>query len=174
MGEIMLVHPALSHQTAAELYIEEHHLFGEYELMGCSQLYKLPYPSWLKHLENCKDIRTVSPNWVVSDTYFAVRESDGRLIGTVDVRHTLSAFLRNYGGHIGYGVRPTERHKGYATQMLRLALGRCREIGLERALLVCDTANLASSSTIKKCGGILETESVHPDGSPIQLYWINV
>ena len=79
--------------------------------------------------------------------------------------------LKTY-GHIGYGVRPSDRRKGYATQMLAAALVICRGMGLERVLVSCDKKNIGSAKTIIKNGGQLTNEFVDIDGSTVQQYWI--
>jgi predicted acetyltransferase len=77
-------------------------------------------------------------------------------------------------GHIGYGIRPSERKKGYATMMLKLALEHCKKVGLEKVLLTCDKSNLASAKTIMKCSGVFENEEKQNDGDFLQRYWIEL
>jgi predicted acetyltransferase len=62
------------------------------------------------------------------------------------------------GGHIGFGVRPSERRNGYGAKMLALALEKCRELAIEKALVTCDAENIGSAKTIMKNGGVLESE----------------
>ncbi len=83
---------------------------------------------WLKAITDNTNIETVNPNWVVTDTFFAVDETE-RLIGIIDLRHTLNDFLKDL-GNCGYSVRPSERKKGNATQMLHLLLDVARNAGL--------------------------------------------
>jgi GNAT superfamily N-acetyltransferase len=90
------------------------------------------YDRWLEHLKAVSRKETVPNDWVISSTFFAVREHDGRIVGMLNIRHELNDFLRDYGGNIGYGVRPSERRKGYATRILQMALDYCRELGLLR------------------------------------------
>lgn len=132
------------------------------------------YEEWLDHLKANSRPETLRPGWVVSSTFFAVRGSDGKIVGMVDIRHELNDFLRNYGGHIGYGVRPSERNKGYATRILLLALDYCRGLGLDKVMLACDKENAASRKTILKCGGVLEHEFLHTDGKTVQVFWISL
>jgi predicted acetyltransferase len=92
----------------------------------------------------------------------------------IDIRHSLNEFLSKYGGHIGYGVRPSERNKGYATQMLRMALQYLKQIGLTKVMLACYQENVASRRTIEKCNGVLEREFLHSDGKTVQVFWITI
>lgn len=78
------------------------------------------------------------------------------------------------GGHIGDGIRPSERRKGYATAMLRLALEKCRALGIRRVLMTCDKDNIGSAKSIIKNGGILENEVMNEDGVLEQRYWIDL
>lgn len=174
MEPLRLVVPDQSHAGAALDYIREHAEHGEPDLHGGALLERLPYAEWLARLKANSDEKTVRPGWVVSSTFFAVRPGDGRIVGMIDIRHSLNDFLRNYGGHVGYGVRPSERNKGYATQMLRLALAYARKIGMDRMMLACYRDNEPSRRTILKCDGVLEREFVHTDGKTVQVYWITI
>ncbi len=175
METLRLVVPAPLLEAQAAEYIAEHRTNGEDTLYGCAELDKMEsYAAWLRRLKNNRSEETAEPGWVASSTFFVVRESDGRLVGTVDIRHRLNDFLRQYAGNIGYGVRPSERGKGYAKEILRLALGIARELGLSRVMLACDEVNLPSRRTIESAGGVLEKQAIHPDGSPIRVYWIDL
>jgi hypothetical protein len=90
----------------------------------------------------------------------------------VNIRYYLNAFLLHEGGHIGDGIRPSERRKGYATELLRLALIECEALGIERALVVCDRDNVGSAKAIQRNGGVLENEYVNEEGKIEQRYWI--
>jgi len=175
MDEIELVLPCKGMEAAALEYKKEHFDNNEWEIHGSTLLDQTDsYDDWLEQIKKDSDIRTVNYNWVVTTTLFAVRKSDGRIVGMVAIRHTLNDFLRRYGGHIGFGVRPSERNKKYATQMLKLALVYCKGLGLERVMLACYRDNDASRKTITACGGILEEESIHDDGKVVQKYWITI
>lgn len=103
----------------------------------------------------------------------AIRKSDNKLVGTIQIRHKLNEKLLIHGGNIGYGVRPCERRKGYAKQMLQLALEKSKDLGLKRVLITCDKDNIGSSKTILANRGKLENELEH-NGVLIQRYWITI
>ncbi|PJE94250.1 GNAT family N-acetyltransferase [Streptomyces carminius] len=84
--------------------------------------------------------------WADGDTY----------LGRIAIRHRLTTFLLDYGGHIGYDVRPSVRRRGHATAMLRAALPVARALGIEKALITCDDTNEASRRVIEACGGVFE------------------
>ena len=91
----------------------------------------------------------------------------------INIRHSLNDYLLGRGGHIGFGVRPTERQKGYATKILSLGLNRCKELKIHDVLLTCNKDNIASVKTIQNNGGILENEIIDKENVKIiQRYWI--
>jgi len=97
------------------------------------------------------------------------------IIGKVSVRHELNDYLRNIGGHIGYGVLSEYRGKGYATQMLSGALVYCRNLGLVKVLVTCDENNLASAKVIENNGGIFEDYYDPGQGATRKMrYWISL
>ena len=106
--------------------------------------------------------------------FLGVRKSDNKVIGTIQIRHKLNESLLKNGGHIGDGVRPSERRKGYATEMIRLALEECKKIGIDRVLMVCYKDNIGSRKSIINNGGVLENELPAEDGKIDQRYWISL
>ena len=94
--------------------------------------------------------------------YYFLQREDGKLVGFVQVRHPLREDCREFAGHLGYTVCPSERRKGYAVQLLREGVRLCRELGIEPALVCCDADNEASRRTILRCGGVLEATVLDP------------
>lgn len=156
-----LVFPNMIHKDRAIEYIQEFHDYGS-EINGSGSLDRFlresTYEDWLKKVIADLDIANIPESKVPALTYFYLRESDERIVGMVNIRLALNDFLRNEGGHIGYSIRPTERRKHYATQMLSTALRVCDRIGIREVLISCDKSNAASAGVIKHCGGILKTE----------------
>ena len=109
---------------------------------------------------------------------FLFAESDGEIVGRVSIRHDLNDFLFNYGGHVGYAVRPQFRGKGIATEMLRQSLKICSDLGLKKVLVTCNDQNLYSAKTIENCGGVLENKVLNDpeeaDGALVRRYWITL
>ena len=110
---------------------------------------------------------------VPASTFFCFDDERNIMVGAVNIRHYLNDYLLKYGGHIGDGIRPSERRKGYATKMIALALDECRKLGLQRVLMVCDRDNVGSAKSIINNGGVLENE-VENDGVVEQRYWIEL
>lgn len=122
------------------------------------------YEDWLKAVAANTSIETVSVNWVVTDTFFAVDEKD-QIIGIID-------FLKNL-GNCGYSVRPSERRKGYATEMLRLLLPIAKDAGMKELHLSVERDNEASIKTIMRNGGKYE-RSFEFEGEQADIYKISL
>jgi predicted acetyltransferase len=110
---------------------------------------------------------------VPSTTYWGYDTQRDIFVGAVNIRHFLNEQLLLNGGHIGDGIRPSERRKGYATKLIGLALEVCKDMGLSRVLMVCDQRNIGSRKSIINNGGILENELLI-DGVLEQRFWIDL
>lgn len=129
---------------------------------------------WLRVLTIMEHEDTCPAGSVTSNTYIAVRTTDNRIVGVIDLRHHIDhPILGLWGGHIGYSVRPSERKKGYAKEMLRQDLQKCKEKGIEKVLITCSQDNLSSMKTILTNGGIFENE-VCVEGEYINRYWVTL
>ncbi|GGA24098.1 GNAT family N-acetyltransferase [Paenibacillus physcomitrellae] len=113
------------------------------------------------------------PDQRVPDSTFWLITEDRKVVGAVNIRHRLNERLLNCGGHIGYGIRPSERRKGYAAKLLALSLEKTRALGIDKVLVVCDEWNIASARTILKNGGRPDTKFVEEDGNVVLRFWID-
>ena len=175
MDKLKLEFPTMAREKDAIEYIKEFLDYGS-EIHGVGDLdrYVDDYPAWLKRLN--EDLhRKSNEELVQAETYFLVRESDNRIVGMVSIRLALTHALWNYGGHIGYSIRPSERRKGYNKINLYLALEICAKHGLEAVLLDCDKENIGSAKTMRALGGKLIYEFFdHEKNITIQNYVIDV
>lgn len=172
-SDIILVQPDETHKDIVLAYKDEFAEDNEY-ISGSASLGRADtYESWLENVRYEKGLQVSSETKVPATQLLAIRKSDGKLVGMVSIRHELNTYLREFGGHVGYSVRKSERRKGYATQILDLALDYCRSIKLSKVLVTCDKSNIGSATVIQRNGGKLENEVVDSEGVTIQRYWIS-
>ena len=168
---IRLIRPLKIHEADAIAFKQEFFDNGENTINGSELLDRMSsFDEWLKSVTDNISENTVNPSWVVTDTYFAFND-DNRLVGIIDLRHTLNDFLKDF-GNTGYSVRPSERRKGYATEMLALILERAKEIGLDKLQLSVERSNVASVKTITRNGGVYE-RSFTFEGEEADVYVIS-
>ena len=142
--------------------------------LGNIELIKTDLEKYLVNEENqSKGIGL--PNGWVSHTRFWYTIGFKKIIGSIDLRHSLTPNLEDLGGHIGYLIRPSERNKGYATLMLAKTVLEAKNLNLKKLLLTTASENTASRKVIEKNGGILDTERYSSvAGRMTAYYWINV
>ena len=133
---------------------------------------KNDYKDFEYYMDNL-EVKEGTENLVPDSTYFCLDEDRDIFVGAVNIRHYLNEALLRDGGHIGDGVRPSERRKGIATKMIGLALDECRKLGIDRVLMVCDKDNIGSAKSIINNGGVLENE-ITVEGVVEQRYWIEL
>ena len=168
--KITLVRPAPEHQAATTAFRQAFFDAGETVINGSELLDQTEsYDDWLKAVTDNTNTETVNPEWVVTDTFFAF-DAEEKLIGIIDFRHELKGFLVDF-GHCGYSVRPDERCKGYATEMLRLLLEYAKKCGFESLQLSVERKNAPSVRTIVKNGGTYE-RSFAFEGETADVYRI--
>ena len=173
MEKIILVKPDLSYADEIIKYKEES-LAESPIINGSAGLDRFSsIEIWFEELKkrSCED--TVPEGLVPSSTYLGVREKDNYIVGMIDIRHYLNEYLTEAGGHIGYGVRKTERNKGYAKQMLKLALEKCKELKIKKVLITCDEDNIASEKVILSANAKLE-DIRNVDGENKKRFWIDL
>lgn len=172
MEELELIFPTKEYKKKVMEYLKEHVECGEEKLSGVGGLDREKnFDIWLEKITIDLKQEQEDKNRVPSTQYIAVRKIDNEIVGFIQIRHELNDYLFQKGGHIGYGVRPSQRKNGYAKQMLKLALEESKKLGIEKVLITCDKSNMGSQRTILSNGGVLENEIVE-ENNIIQRYWI--
>jgi len=158
-------------QLEYEAYISEWEATGEIIVPMASAREGKSFTEVQKHWRMLQTDIMLQKGFVPSTLYFLVEA--GRIFGAISFRHQLIPCLLLNGGHIGYGVRPSERGKGYATVMLKLLLKQINPQNYPLVMLSCDEDNPASAKTIKNCGGILQ-DKIEYEGVMTRRYWIRL
>jgi len=173
--DLVLVEPSKEYERQAIEYRQEYIDCGEKHINGsCGFIHYSNYDEWLEKVKMAQNAKTSFVH-VPATTYFSIRVKDNKIIGTIQLRHHLSEELRKHGGHIGYGIRPSERQKGYATQQLELVLNKAKELQIPKVMITCDKDNIASAKVTIKNGGVLKWEgNDEKEGTEIQIYWIDI
>lgn len=133
---------------------------------------KVDYHNYEEYLDSL-EVKNNSSFLVPDSTFFLLDIERNIFLGAINIRHYLNESLLLNGGHIGDGIRPSERRKGYATKMISLALEECKKLGINKVLMVCDKNNIGSRKSIINNGGILENEII-VNGNIEQRFWINL
>lgn len=179
MERFYLEEPSLERKDEIIEYLDE---FVKYNsnINGTGSLDKI-YDGYTfeEALERCLNMKNEwyakSINRVPGKTFLLIRKDDNKIVGTINIRWNLSEKMLKFGGHIGYGIRPTERRKGYNKIQLYLVLLEAQKLNLDKVMLDCSVDNLGSDKTIKALGGILERcELDESDNTMTNVYWINV
>lgn len=174
MPELLLIEPSKELETAAMQYRNDYIEHAETYINGsCGFIHYSNYDAWLQKVVSAHNRDTSSIN-VPATTYFTIRQADNKIVGTIQLRHELNDDLRKHGGHIGYGVRPSERNKGYGTKQLSLVLEKAKELHIPRIMISCDKTNLGSAKVAINNGGKLEWEGYDEEDGYIQIYWIDL
>lgn len=143
---------------------------------GCGPLRRCETPAqWLAETQRYTRKETLPEGMVVATQFLYVEQEAHQLLGMIQVRHYFNEYLEKYAGHIGYSVRPAQRRRGHAKQMLRACLPFCRELGLKRVLVSCEDTNEASRRTILSAGGVYESTVYCPEHQcSLERYWIEL
>ena len=169
---IQLVRPTEELKEQALEFKQEFFDHGEFVINGSELFDKTDdYTEWCRSIDANTKEETVNPDWVVTDTFFAVDDNE-RIVGIIDLRHTLNDFLKDL-GNCGYSVRPSERRKGIATEMLWQLLDVAKKAGMKELHLSVEKNNEPSVKTIIRNGGVFD-RSFEFDGEQADIYRIAV
>jgi len=136
-------------------------------------IFRNDYHDFDYYLENL-ETKEEKDGRVPDSVFFLLDEERNIFLGAINIRHYLNDYLFREGGHIGDGIRPSERRKGYATKMIALAIPECKKLGINKILLTCDKDNIGSAKSIINNGGIFEKDFIDSDGTIESRYWIEV
>ncbi|GEL78636.1 GNAT family N-acetyltransferase [Tenuibacillus multivorans] len=168
-----LVKPTIALEEAFNDYINEWKEYGEKLVPTVLRRPGDNFEVFIEKLLLAERGIGIPEGWVANSTYLLVNDNQ-RILGACHIRHELTETLLNIGGHVGYGVRPTERGKGYASEILRLALLKVKNMGVEQALITCNENNIASKKVILNNGGVEGQSFVEEDGNVVKRYWIEL
>jgi len=178
MGKIRLVEPTMEYKDDIWQFRQEvldSDFDDKNQFAGCGSLASSnSSEEWIKTCSLRKSENTClgTGTIVPSHMFLAIRISDNRIVGIIDLRHHINhPILGTWGGHCGYTVRPSERHKGYAKEMLKLNIFNARQLGITKMLVTCDSSNIASEKVILANNGVFES-NIEVDGNVIKRFWI--
>jgi len=158
--DLFIVRPSKDLEKEIWEYRQEYLDFGATNVNGSSGIAHFNnFDEWLE--------------FVHASTFFSIRKTDNKIIGSIQLRHSLTPELERHGGHIGYGIRPTERGNGYSKQQLLLVLDVARNMKIPRVMISCFKDNIPSNKTALSCGGVFTCESIY-EGKKQQVYWIDL
>ena len=163
--------PEIEDRDVLQAYVQEHYDNGETSITASMGLSSADYARWTEKMQN----NAVSGDEQLGRSLLYLCFDEDKLIGLLSVRYELPKILSEKYGDIGYGVRPSERNKGYAAARLRYGLSVCKKKGMTKVLLGCFKDNVASAATIRKNGGILIAENEnYKEGRLSQYYLIKL
>lgn len=171
--DVYLVQPTIDLQEEYLEFYQEWKNSGEMMIPWVITKDPSNFPAMVQELLDAAKGKNIPDSWVPDSTYWLIT-NDNKIVGAVNIRHRLTEHLFNAGGHIGYGIRPSARQKGYATKLLALSLEKIKELGVTKVLVVCDEGNTASEKTILHNGGLRDNDFIEEDGNVVKRYWIEL
>lgn len=171
MNDIKLVKPTKTDKEAVEELLAKWRKYGGRINPGLLRSLHDDYVEWFNSLYNWENGIDIGEE--VPQTLFLMKQEDGTILGAVSIRHYLNHTNIIDGGHVGYGICPEFRGRGYGNLILKLALEKLQSMNVSKVLVTCDADNFASQEVILKNGGVLENQIIDEDGVLVNRYWIN-
>lgn len=175
MEELLLIRPGMEYANQIAEYRQEFLDAGD-SMDGCGSLRQIEDPQqYIQKCIDCESEERLPPGKVMATQFMLIKKKDNELLGMIQVRHCFNEYLEKYAGHIGYSIRPSERRKGYAKEMLKMAIPFCRDLGLEKILITCIDGNIGSEKTILANGGMYESTVYEPnENESLKRFWITL
>jgi len=170
--DLFLVSPHKQYRRAYDEMMRIWNKTGENPVPWVLRLNYEDFPALVAYMHAMARGEALEEGQLPSSTFWLMHKS-GKMLGAANIRHTISRSTINYGGHIGYGIRPDERCNGYATAMLLLALAEAKKLGIDRVRVTCNIENDASRRVIEKNGGVFDNEYHDEGGETILCFWID-
>jgi len=172
MDKLKLTEPKIVLEKEYNEMIEDWKQTGEKLVPFVLNYDSTDFQKYIDQLRGFEKGAEIPETFVPHSTHWLIN-SNNKVLGVVSIRHRLTDNLLIEGGHIGYGIRPSERRKGHATKILELALNEAKKLGIKRALVTCDKDNIGSRKTILTNGGEFYRENLY-EGRKVQAYWIKI
>jgi predicted acetyltransferase len=174
MREARLIKPTVAYRDAYMAYYQEWIASGEDIVPWVVERDPSDFEAFVDFLfaEDSEE-KVTTDGFVPHSTYWLI-DSEEQIVGAVNIRHRLNQKLLEQGGHIGYGIAPSHRRKGYAAVQLAESLKVIKALGVCRALLVCNADNVASERTILGAGGQFESYFATEEGEVLKRFWIEL
>ncbi len=178
--DLKLILPTKKYYNQIEEY-KKSFLAANSSMDGTGSLRRKNVDEWLKESRDHHLGKNLPDGFVQATQYLCVRTSDDKLVGMLQIRHELTDFLLNFGGHIGDSIAVDERGKGYGKEILRLGLEKCKKLGIKKVLITCLDTNVASRKCILANGGKFEdkrtlnrTVNDLTVSETLERYWIEL
>jgi len=174
---LFLARPSVAYAETFVEALREFHDEGYFVYQDTDEIVA-DFPTFVDQLLT-DETREPTADRVPETHYWLIRSDRGTdtFVARGSIRHELTEHLRHIGGHIGYAVRPSERRKGYGTEILRLMLPEAKRLGINPVLITCDADNLGSRKIIEHNGGQFENAVQYYRDNEIVLkrrYWIHL
>lgn len=167
---VELVKPSEAHEAAYKAFYNEWIASGENIVPWVVGIDPTDFPAYVRFL---REAETTAPEGAVTHSTYWLMDASGAIVGAANIRHRLNRKLEEGGGHIGYGVIPSQRRKGYAKAILARALEVTDRLGIRDVLVICDRGNIGSERTIRGGGGQFHSEVAEENGNIVRRFWIH-